>query len=367
MKVCFIAGTLGRGGAERQLLYMLKALQMAGIEPRVLCLTKGESYEADITALGIEVEYIGKQPNRLIRSWKIIDNLRKRRVDIVQSSHFYTNIYVGLAGRLLGIRSVGAIRSNFLTEMQDHGFLGRFQVSLPGFLVVNSDQARRRAVDWGIDPQRVEFVRNVVEVSPNNRHSNSDERSGVTLLFVGRLTKEKRADRFVRIADILAKERHPGPLRFVVAGDGPLRPEIERHVISCDSLRSKLEFLGQCASMEEVYRNADILVLTSEYEGTPNVILEAMAHSLPVIATSVGGVSEILDDSRGILVDSGDEASLVNAARELIHNPALREKMGRAGREYVDQNHSLERLGNQLISLYQRIGATPATRTLQSV
>ena len=77
MKICFIVGTLGRGGAERQLLYMLRALKKCGIAARVLCLTKNESYEDEIKSIGINVEWIGSHKNRGLRLLSIINNLRK--------------------------------------------------------------------------------------------------------------------------------------------------------------------------------------------------------------------------------------------------------------------------------------------------
>ena len=196
MKVCFIVGTLGRGGAEKQLVFMLRALRNAGIETRVLCLTENESYESDIRGMGIEVEYVGNNQNRFARVLEIVRNIRKRPVDIVQSSHFYTNIYAGLAGRALRIPSIGAIRSNLASELKLHGFLGRFQLSLPHFLIANSDLGRRNAIAQGIARQRIEFVRNVVEIESNTLKAASDEQRDLTFLFVGRL-KNQRHNAFV--------------------------------------------------------------------------------------------------------------------------------------------------------------------------
>lgn len=354
MKVCFIVGTLGRGGAEKQLVFMLRALRNAGIETRVLCLTKDESYEADIRGMGIEVEYVGKNQNRFARVLEIVRNIRKRPVDIVQSSHFYTNIYAGLAGRALRIPSIGAIRSNLASELKLHGFLGRFQLSLPRFLIANSDLGRRNAIAQGIAEQGIELVRNVVEIESNTLNAASDEQRDLTFLFVGRLTGEKRADRFVRLAAALIKKFPAFPMRFRIAGDGPLREEIEQQE-ACDSLGQKLEFLGECPDMREIYLNADVLVLTSDYEGSPNVILEAMAHGLPVIATNVGGVSEILNEKCGYLVEPDDETSMVKAAGDLIHSPELRARLGAEGIRSIESRHSLESLSDHLISIYQRL------------
>ena len=93
MKICFIAGCLAQGGAERQLFYNLKFLKNKGIDPLVICFTKGDHWEKKIINLSIKVINIHKQKNPLSKLLKIILLLRYHRVDIVQSQHFFTNIY----------------------------------------------------------------------------------------------------------------------------------------------------------------------------------------------------------------------------------------------------------------------------------
>src|SRR5829696_5455753 len=109
MKVCFVVGTLGLGGSERQLVFMLRALIQRGISARVLCLTRGEHFETDIKKMGVSVEYFGKARSRAGRLLALARKLRNEPADVVQSTHFYTNLYAGICGRLLGIPSIGAI------------------------------------------------------------------------------------------------------------------------------------------------------------------------------------------------------------------------------------------------------------------
>jgi glycosyltransferase involved in cell wall biosynthesis len=352
MKVCFIAGTLARGGAEKQLVYMLRALCKAGIQARVLCLTENEYYAAEIKSLGVEIEWTGQSNNRLVRLLRIIRSLRRERADIIQSSHFYTNIYAALAAKAAKIPGIGAIRNNLQSELNGHKALGRFQLSLPHLLIANSESARRRAIERGVSPQNIEFVRNVVD--SGERHSKIPLKDGqfITFLFAGRLCKQKRPDRFVRFAAALVQKFPARPLRFQIAGHGVLRNEIEEQAKNCALLSNKIEFLGDCPAMSEIYRRADALVLTSDYEGTPNVVLEAMAYALPVIATKVGGVPEILDDKCGILVDPKDETGLVEAASELVENPEARLRLGSEGLKYIKNNHSLDRLTEHLPQIY---------------
>ena len=352
MRVCFVVGTLGCGGAEKQLVFMLRAIKRAGIEARVLCLTEGEFHEAEIKSLGVEVEYIGGNQNRIIRLCKIIQNIRKQPADIIHSSHFYTNIYAALAGKILKLPSIGAIRSNLKSELAVHKSLGAFQISLPDFLIVNSELGRCAALEYGISPEKIEFVRNVVEAESGGRKIPVRQKNKVGFLFVGRLSKEKRPDRFLRLADALVRKYPELPLNFQIAGDGVMRKELEAQTQRNSLLKNKVEFLGERAEMKEIYRQADILVLTSDYEGTPNVVLEAMAHSIPVIATRVGGVPEILNERRGFLVEPDDAVALMKAACRLVESPELRLRLGGGGLKHVKSNHTLDILKNHLTEIY---------------
>ena len=353
MKVCFVVGTLGRGGAEKQLVYMLRALRQADIAARVLCLTRGESYEDEIRDAGVEVEWIGRRKNQAARLFDIIGNLRNTPADIIQSSHFYTNIYTGIAGKLLRIPSIGAIRSDLTYELTDHRITGKWQLSLPRFLITNSETARRAAIERGAAPHSVEVVRNVVEIAACAKSRVPHQ--PLKILFVGRLDKNKRADRFVRLASILTTRFPKLALQFQIAGDGELKNELENQARDLCLSPDKLQFLGVCQKMGEIYRQADILISTSEREGSPNAVLEAMAYGLPVAATNVSGTAEILNEKRGLLAAPDDENELVSHAAELILNRETRMRFGQAGQRYARQYHSLDSLRRNLSEIYERM------------
>lgn len=353
MKIYFVVGTLARGGAEKQLVFMLRALQKLGAAPQVLCLTAGEAYEDEIRNSGIAIRYVGGSRNRLARLIEIIRTIRDARPDIIQSSHFYTNIYAGGAGRLLGVPSIGAIRSDLTYEIDSHKVTGPLQISLPDLLITNSEVARRRLLERRVRPEKIEFVRNVVEVA--NGASNGHSRNGLKVLFAGRLDANKRPERFVRLASILTKQYPDLDLQFQIAGEGEKRKELEITAQEMNLTPKRLAFLGNCNQMSDIYRSADLLVSTSDREGTPNVVLEAMAHGVPVVATAVGGTTDIVDSTRGILVEPNDENALVKATAELISDRDLRLCLGSEGKRYVSENHSIDKLQRHLGEIYERL------------
>jgi glycosyltransferase involved in cell wall biosynthesis len=355
LRVGFLAGTLGRGGAERQLVYMLRALRAVGVATRVLCLTRGEPFEEEIRALGVPIEWIGASGSRPARLIQLIKALRREPVDILQSVHFYTNLYVASAGRITGTHHIGAVRNDVLSEIKCNGAIGRFQLVFPRNLISNSELGLERAVSSGFLRTRIHLVRNAVdpEVFHEKRCSGSCD-PVIRILFAGRLVEQKRPELFLRIVNEVMNDLQPRPTKAIIAGDGPLRLHLER-LGSHLRMTDRLEFLGECSEMAAVYQRADMLVMTSEYEGTPNVLLEAMACRLPVIATSVGGVPEILAEGRGLLVDPADENGLKAAVLTVASDAGFRAELGGRGYEYVSRSHSLEALGRQLTEIYSQI------------
>jgi glycosyltransferase involved in cell wall biosynthesis len=119
--------------------------------------------------------------------------------------------------------------------------------------------------------------------------------------------------------------------------------------------------------MASIYRQSTICVLTSEHEGTPNVLLEAMAAGLPIVATNVGGVPEIVKDGvTGFLVDGEDLAAQITVITRLVRDSDLRTKTGRQARAYVEQNHSIHRLPVQLNGLYEAAFSRVRTKNSQA-
>jgi glycosyltransferase involved in cell wall biosynthesis len=352
MKVCFIAGTLGRGGAERQLLYMLRALQSEGIYTRVLCLTEGEDFEKEICDLGIEVEWIGSSGLRVLRLLKMLKKIRERPVDVLHSTHFYTNIYAAIVGRILKIESIGAIRNDLISEIAANGIYGRWHLKLPQHLIANSESALSRAEGFGVKQENLHFLRNVVEPKRRREAGTGIIEKRINILFAGRLVPQKRPELFVRLASTLTREMPGYNLSFQIAGDGPLRMLLEKLVREGDFSYNQFVFLGAQADMSDTYCRTDIFVSTSKHEGTPNVVLEAMAYGIPVVATKVGGIPEILDDDCGILVDESDFDELLSATTKLIRDPRLRHRLGQNGQKYVTNSHSHQYLREHLTDIY---------------
>jgi glycosyltransferase involved in cell wall biosynthesis len=354
LDISFIAGTLGQGGAERQLFYIIKTLKAQGACVRLLCLTQEEFWEKKIKDLGVEVTWVGQRHSRVWRLRQIIEVLKKNRSRIVQSQHFYTNLYAALAARALGVREIGAVRSNGFSEIKVNGaILGQLSLRLPRLIAANSQVAIKNSIAMGIDASHLHLLPNVVDTD-QFKPATPREKGHLQLLLVGRLGEEKRIDRFLIVLHRLRKELGV-KLRGLIVGDGPMKGQLEQQAFDLGLIPDVVEFRGAVSNMAAVYQEADVLVLTSDWEGTPNVVLEAMASGLPVVATPVGGVPDMIKENEtGKVAGAVDVDSVFESLKLLLSNPELLKVMGQQAREYVSANHSPDFLNTTLSALYEK-------------
>jgi len=185
--------------------------------------------------------------------------------------------------------------------------------------------------------------------------------------IVGRLTSIKNHRRFLAICAHL--NQHYGELlmhqqvRFAIIGDGELRNGLEDEAQQL-GLRALVLFSGNIENQLDYLPDLDILALTSDNEGTPLTIIEAMACGIPVIATAVGGVPDLLaDGQRGFLIDKDDVEEYARQLAQLLSQPEVRADFGGRGKEFVSHAHSLQRLLNDIDELYCNLTGTSKAET----
>lgn len=154
------------------------------------------------------------------------------------------------------------------------------------------------------------------------------ENGPLRLIFVGRLEKVKGLDTLLAAMEILKAE--PLDIRLTIVGDGSLRSWLETELVS-HGLSDRVDLTGPVPfgrELFDLYRSADIMVLPSYSEGLPLVLVEAMANSLPVIASAVGGIPEIVEhEKNGLMVPPGNPSELADAIRRLASSPELRARL----------------------------------------
>jgi glycosyltransferase involved in cell wall biosynthesis len=173
-------------------------------------------------------------------------------------------------------------------------------------------------------------------------------------IFVGRLIPVKRLERFF-LALIMARRQHSA-LKGIIAGDGMARPRLEKMATNMCLSPESLTFLGQRNDVPALLRSAHMLVLCSDEEGFPNVLLEAMAARLPVITTPAGDASIVVENGvTGYVVPFNDVEAMARRMVQLARSPELCRQLGEAGRKRVEQHYSCEGLGDRLLAIYNDV------------
>jgi len=317
----------------------------------VISLTTGEFWEQPLIALGATVRHAGRRQSRLARVCALTHEVRRRRPAIMQSTHFYTNLYAMAASRAAGIPEIGSVRGDGVMEMRKHGRIwGALGLRLPRTLAVNSQTARERVQSYGVPAYRVRLLRNVVDTDAFLPVSEVAERD-IDVLGIGRLSNEKRFDRFLRVVARAARCQGR-KLRAVIAGSGPLRSKLEQHADRL-GIGNSLRFMGPTRDVATLYARSKMLLLTSDHEGTPNVVLEAMACGTPVVATNAGDTACLVPHGEcGFVTTGDDEAALGDFTRILVHDAGLRGRLGQNARAHVVEKYSVACLPERLGELY---------------
>ena len=370
LRVAFIAGSLTQGGAEKQFVYMARALRERGIDVRVFSLTRGEFYENALRGCGIEPIWVGRIGLPVARLLVLAQWFVRYRPHIIQSTHFFSNLYAAILGRVFGALAIGSIRNDAYFDVEANGSWGPWLLKTPRVLLANSCAAQQNAQAMGLPAGRTHVLPNVIDLADFDGRSGDGERprasTGPVAIAVCRVVKAKRLDRFVRA---LAQARREVPeLTGVIVGDGPERTALEGLAKSL-GLDESLTFVGRSDAVPDLLRRADMLVLSSDHEGFPNVVLEAMAARLPVVATPAGDVPRLVEHEKtGYVVPFDDIDAMASCMAGLATFHALRTQLGDAGRARVEQAYSSSTLGGRLVAAYREMAKTQShARTLSAL
>jgi glycosyltransferase involved in cell wall biosynthesis len=363
-------------GAEVFARQLAGALPEAGFRSRCVCLYRreagrdwgpaGDPVEVEVRLDGREGHPLdrlpGWQPALLRRLRRVLD---RERPAIVQANGGATLKYAALAaGRRapwkLVYRNIGdprawladplrrAVYSRLVAPRVD-GVVAVARSVLPALDAIYGPQVPKIHLPTAVDPEALRPSRPASVVRAEAGTGEGDP----VVLYAGSLAPEKRVDRLLR-AVAAARAEVPG-LTLWIAGDGPLRPELERHA-SALGPPGAVRFLGARHDLPDWLGAADLLALVSDTEGVPGVLLEAGAAGLPVVATRVGGVPECVEDGRtGLLVEPGDEAALTAALARLARDRDLRRALGEAARQRVLRDLTLPEVARGYARFYRRL------------
>ena len=364
------------GGAERVATEVVTRLDPDRFE-RILCVSRWTPHEEAepliaprVKALreaGVRIVGIRRRSRGALWEWgPLLSLLRSERVDVLHSHQFGSNFWASILGRMAGTPVVIAHEHNWSFEGQHMRRLLDKHVIAPradAFLAVSRETRRGMIELEGIDPDRVRFV--PLGIATPAAAPGGDVRAELGLAdqapVIGTactLRPEKALDILVRAAAILLEE-FPD-LRLLIAGEGPDRARIEA-LIGQLGVGETVTLLGGRGDIPDFLQALDVAVCSSDWEGSPLSVMEYMEAELPVVATRVGGIPDMISDGvEGVLVPPGQPEAIATAVAELLRNPDEAAEMGRRGqlrrREEFDLDITAHRIGDLYEELYAASG-----------
>jgi glycosyltransferase involved in cell wall biosynthesis len=374
LRVVTLIDRLGiTGGAERVATEVVRRLDPDRFE-RTLCVSRWTpEEEADsliaprVGALrdaGVRVVGIKRHSRFAVWAWApLLSLLRAERIDVLHSHQFGSNFWASILGRMAGTPVVIAHEHNWSFEGQRlRRFVDRRVIAsrADAFLAVSRETRRGMIELEGIDPQRIRFVPLGIATPVTTPEADVRAELGIgdgapVIGTACTLRPEKALEVLVRAAAALIED-FPD-LRVLIAGEGPDRARVES-AIDRLGVRQTVTLLGGRGDIPDFLRALDVAVCSSDWEGSPLSVMEYMEAELPVVATRVGGIPDMISSGvEGLLVPPGEPEAIAVAVAELLRDPARAAEMGRRGRlrrrEEFDLDVTARRIGELYEELYE--------------
>lgn len=358
-------GSFGIGGGERVALDLASGQRSRGAE--VLALSLEEPAEgpmgAEYEARGIEIVRVHKRPGGIDPMlWPRLSTVFVRRgINIVHTHNPPPLLYAPPAAKVARARTVHTKHGANAMPARRRMLLRQSARFCDAFVAVSQATAEQARRDRDIDERKLSIIENGIDLarfapSPEAR---AEGRAALGLKAdafvvgtVGRLVREKNQAALVRAMAPLLSAR----VRLVIAGDGEERAKVERAVAELGDKAQFVSLLGARNDTPRIYAALDVFALSSDSEGLPLVIVEAMASGLPVVSTAVGGIAAVVvENVTGALVPAGDVGALSARLGHLAASPTVGVTWGTEGRRRALERYSAERMVDDYFAVYERI------------
>ena len=361
-RLLYLVGSLASGGLERQLSYLLRAMDRERYQPAVAVWSFCETdvNVREFRALGVPIHALPDGPSPLAKLVALRRLVRRLQPELIHSYSFYTNVAAYLAARAVKAVAVGSVRSDLAWAKREAGrILGPLSAWRPRDQICNSYAAGASGRDgwWGGGPSRRIVVRNGVDLE-HFRRMPLNPTGPVRIVGVGNLQPVKRWERLLLAAREL--KRSGIVYRMTIAGEGPLRNALQQHATEL-GIADWVDLIGHCRDIPTLLAGATFVAHTAESEGCPNAVIEAMACGRAVVAMDAGDIRSLVDDGiTGFVVASGDQAAFTERLVHLSTCSEAAARMGDAGRARVEREFTLERLVRDTFAAYRNAGWTDA-------
>lgn len=368
---------IASGGAERVAMEIAMRLDRTRFES-VFCASRYyEGYqhpsvqvaEQRMQAAGVRYFGLGRRTSWDFHRWLHLRSvLRRERFDVIHTHMFGSNAWGTVVGRLARTPVIVAHEHTWsfegrpLRRLVDREVIGR---GSSVFIAVSQADRRKMTEIEGVKPEKVLFVPNGIPTPPPPSGADVRAELGIpagapVIGSVSVLRPQKALDVLVRAAAPLLRD-YPD-LRVLIAGEGPLKAELTALAESFADVSDRVLMLGYRSDVPDVLAALDVAVSSSLFEGSPLAVMEFMEAARPIVATTVGGVPDLIDDGvHGLLVPPGDADALGAAIRRMLDDREAARAMGERARERRRREFDIELTVRRFESLYLRLleGAGP--------
>lgn len=362
IKVLQLVEGFNFGGAETKLLELVKHTDKDRFDTTVISLGLGNEIEDLFQQLDCRVMTFQRHKQvdfQLLH--RVRDFIRNENIDIVMTTLFYADVLGAMAGHSGGAKGVFSWETISSPKWLVPHRLWSYRYAIrraDKVISVSKATAKWLVEKRKVNPDKVLIIPygvNLDKFNPNiksvKRRDIGLEQDDIVIGQVSRLNEQKGHTYLIDAAPaIIARQPR---VKFVLVGDGPLRAELTKK-IQDKGVEDHFVLLGFRQDVPELLPLFDVFTLPSLYEGLPNVVLEAMACGLPVVATPVDGTKEaVIDQETGFLVPVGDTKQLAEKLLDVISNDDLKLKLGLAGRRRVEDDFSLDGQVKRFENLYK--------------
>lgn len=382
-KVFFLIPTLGGGGAERVMFYLLKSVDRSKFIPSLILFERDGELLLQLPS-DINIMVLKSDKNILWRiwgfTWFILASrfsllAKTEKPDVVVSFMWYANL-IALMARLfsrIDYRVIVSERYGLTVSYEGKliEFLRRIIIHFiyprSDSIIVNSKEMGRQLIQkFGIPQNKVAIIYNPIDICRVTEFSKEKvdrlwHKEKIPIIIgIGRLTPQKGFSYLIKTIHKVSEEGVPCSL--IILGQGKEERELKNLVIELE-MESKIFFLGFQQNPYKYLAHSSIFILSSLYEGFPNVLLEALALGKPCIATRCPtGPDEIItDEVDGLLIPPADEDALAVAIKRLLVDEELRKKLGEAGRRRAE-DFKVDKIVKQYEDVIQRVCAGSAAK-----
>lgn len=350
INIAFLIGSLGRGGAENQAVLIINQLNSEKYNKHIVVLWDKE--DGFKNRLNQDVKYYSVQYRRRtlpLGMIKIIKYLKKNSIDILHTHMYDPNKIGAIAGKLARIPTI-------VTHEHGKNPWKRHRHYLVEKYLIDSIAAKRFAVSKDIlnrrikldrsDPKKIINIPNGVEIPDFIFDSEP------TPKIIGSMGRLVEAKDFTTLFKSIKMVKDLGyKVELHVAGAGPLRETLKKQARKLGINRS-IKLLGFQKS-EDFLEKIDLFAMSSIGEGMPVALLEAMSYGLPIVATNVGGISEIVENGKdGLLCDPRNHKSLAENITKIIENKELRNNLSKNARQKINNKYNIKIIAQQFDKCY---------------